>query len=107
MKPKAPGYSKHGLAQTVVALLVLTTASIFVPFPAMADPPESGADKDATGNQDPADESNRTNNGSDTTRPQNAFEMRPFDRTSSNDTSKTNDAEMLLRMTSKILLGAG
>jgi hypothetical protein len=71
----------------------------------MADP--VSVTQDPTSNQDTAEESNRTNNGGDITRPQTAFEMRLSDRTSSNDTSKTNDAQMLLRMSSKIPLDTG
>ena len=44
------------------------------------------------------------NNGFDLTRPQNAFEVRPSDQTSSNNTSETNQAQVLLRVESKIPL---
>lgn len=57
-------------------------------------------------NQDTTEESDRTNNGIDITRPQSAFEMRFSDQTSSNDTSATNRAAMLIWLNSKIPLYA-
>lgn len=77
---------------------------MFVAPTAMADPPEAGADQAATRNQGTSGESTRANNGFDITRPQNAFEMRFSDRTTSSTTSETNSGEMLLRLTSKIRL---
>src|SRR5262249_17580161 len=103
MKPTAPDYAKHDLAQAVIALMVFTMASIFAAASARTDPSRVDESQDPTG-QDASEESNRTNNGGDITRPQTAFEIRTFDRTSSNETSKTNDAQMLLRMSSKIPL---
>jgi len=106
MKPTAPNYAKHDLAQAVIALMVFTMVSIFAPASARADPSRVDESQDPTG-QDAPEESNRTNNGGDITRPQTAFEIRTSDRTSSNEASKTNDAQMLLRMSSKIPLDDG
>jgi hypothetical protein len=107
MKPTAPDEAKHGLAQAVVALAVFTTALIFASPSTWADPPGVDENQDPAGDQNIAEESNRTNNGGDITRPQNAIEMRLPDRGSSDNTSETNEAEMLLRITSKIPLDAG
>lgn len=101
--PKQPACSgnesaKHCLAQTVIALI----AFMFVPPTAMADPPDQDAGQAPTGNQEAAQESTRTNNGGDITRPQTAFEMRFSGRTTSNETSETNRGAMLLRLSSKI-----
>jgi hypothetical protein len=65
-----------------------------------------GPFRQSTGSQTTPDESESTNNGSDLTRPQNALEMRFSDETSSNDTSETNRARMLLQATSKISFNA-
>jgi hypothetical protein len=73
----------------------------------MADTSSANAQQDVVADEESADDSAQTNNGSDITRPQTAFEMRLSDLASSNDTSKTNTAEMLLRMTSKITLDIG
>jgi hypothetical protein len=100
-------YAKHGLVQAFIALMTLNLAAILVPLSAMAESPDVGADQEATGSQDTAPESTRTNNSFDLTRPQNAFEVRPSDQTSSNDTSKTNQAQVLLRVESKIPLDVG
>jgi hypothetical protein len=106
-KRKAPDHAKHCLTQAVIALVAFTTASIFVPLSAMADSPDVRVTQEATSNQDTAEESDRTNNGNDLTRPQNSFEMRLTDQTSSNDTSEANRAAMLLRLNSKITFDAG
>jgi hypothetical protein len=73
----------------------------------MADPSGEAARQESTGSQNTPDESDSTNNGGDITRPQTAFKVRTSDQTSSNDTSKTNAAQTLLRMSSKIPLGIG
>jgi hypothetical protein len=67
-------YAKHGLVQAFIALMTLNLAAILVPLSAMAESPDVGADQEATGSQDTAPESTRTNNSFDLTRPQNAFE---------------------------------
>jgi hypothetical protein len=87
--------------------MVCTTVSIFAAASARADPSGVDQTQDQAVNQDASGKSNRTNNGGDITRPQTAFEIRTSDRTSSNETSKTNDAQMLLRMSSKIPLDVG
>jgi Putative MetA-pathway of phenol degradation len=61
-------------------------------------------DQEAARSQDTASESLQENNGFDITRPQSSFEVRGLDQASSNDTSKTNQAQMLLRVESKIPL---
>jgi hypothetical protein len=68
------------------------------------DPPDLSAGQVAVRSQDTAPESTQENNGFDLTRPQSSFEVRGLDQTSSNDTSKTNKAQMLLRVESKIPL---
>jgi Putative MetA-pathway of phenol degradation len=74
----------------------------------MAEPPDVSADQEAASGQEPAAESTGANNGFDITRPQTAFEVRSLDQGSSNDnTSKTNKAEALLRLESKIPLDTG
>jgi Putative MetA-pathway of phenol degradation len=107
MKPTASDEAKRGLVHAGVALTVFTTALLFAAPSAWADPPGMDQSQDPTGGQDSGEESNRTNNGHDITRPQNAIEMRFPDQGSSNNTSETNEAEMLLRITSKIPLDAG
>jgi hypothetical protein len=87
--------------------MVFSTASIVASLPARADPPSVDENQGAPRDQDASGESNRTNNGSDVTRPQTALELRLSDQSSSNDTSKTNTAQMLLRLTSKIPLDEG
>jgi hypothetical protein len=107
MKPNAPGYPPPRRAAAVVALMVFSTASIVASLPARADPQSVDENQGAPHDQDASGESNRTNNGSDVTRPQTALELRLSDQGSSNDTSKTNTAQMLLRLTSKIPLDEG
>jgi hypothetical protein len=106
-KLKGPDYAKCDLARTVIASIAFSAAQMFIPSSATADPSATNANQEATSNQESSEESTRANNGFDVTRPQTAFEIRTSDRTSSNDTSKTNDAQMLLRMSSKIPLSAG
>jgi Putative MetA-pathway of phenol degradation len=91
-------YAQHGRVQAFLALMAFNLAAILAPVSAMADPPDVSAD------QGTAPESNQVNNGFDLTRPQSSFEVRGLDQTSSNDTSKTNKAQMLLRVESKIPL---
>ena len=79
-------------------------AAILAPVSAMADPPDVSEDQEAARSQDTASESLQENNGFDITRPQSSFEVRGLDQASSNDTSKTNKAQMLLRVESKIPL---
>jgi hypothetical protein len=100
-------YEMHRQTQAVAVVLVAIATSLFESHSVMADTSSANAQQDAVADQDSADDSARTNNGSDITRPQTAFEMRFSDRTSSNDTSETNTAEMLLRMSSKITLDIG
>jgi len=107
MKLRAPDFTKDSLVRPIAALMVFATASIVAAPWARADPPSVDESQDPTSNQDSAEESNRTNNGGDIMRPQTAFEIRTSDRTSSNEASKTNDAQMLLRMSSKIPLDDG
>jgi len=96
--------AKHGLAQAFIALMAFNLAAILAPVSAMAEPPDVSAGQEAAGGQDKAPESTHENNGFDVTRPQSSFEVRGLDQTSSNDTSKTNKAELLLRVESKIPL---
>ena len=96
--------AKHGLAQAFIALMAFNLAAILAPVSAMADPPDLSAGQVAVRSQDTAPDSTQENNGFDVTRPQSSFEVRGLDQTSSNDTSKTNKAQMLLRVESKIPL---
>ena len=89
------------------AFVALNLAAILVPLSAMAEPPDASAGQEVPTSQDTAPESTRENDGFDLTRPQSSFEVRGLDQTSSNDTSKTNKAQMLLRVESKIPLDVG
>jgi hypothetical protein len=102
-----PTDEKHGRARIIATLLASVLATLFELPPALAETHDASAQQEPIATQDTAEEPNRRNNGSDITRPQTAFEMRAFDQTSSNDTSKTNTAQMLLRLTSKIPLDTG
>lgn len=96
--------AKHGLAQAFIALMAFNLAAILAPVSAMAESPDLSRDQETADSQDTGPESLRANNGFDVTRPQSSFEVRGLDQTSSNDTSKTNKAQMLLRVESKIPL---
>jgi hypothetical protein len=87
-----------------LVLMVFNLAAILAPVSAIADPPDMREDQEAARSQDTASESLQENNGFDITRPQSSFEVRGLDQASSNDTSKTNKAQMLLRVESKIPL---
>ena len=91
-------------------ILAMLLASIFDFRPALAESQARGeqqnVQQDVTSNQD-VDESNRTNVGSDITRPQNAVELRFLDETSTNATSQTNTALTLLQINSNIPLVTG
>jgi hypothetical protein len=91
----------------VQAFVALNLAAIFVPLSAMAEPPDASAGQEVPTSQDTAPESTRENDGFDLTRPQSSFEVHGLDQTSSNDTGKTNKAQMLLRVESKIPLDVG
>ena len=88
----------------VFLVLMVSLAAILAPVSAMAEPPDVSAGQEAAGGQDKAPESTHENNGFDVTRPQSSFEVRGLDQTSSNNTSKTNKAQVLLRVESKIPL---
>jgi hypothetical protein len=96
--------AKHGLAQAFIALMAFSLAMLLAPLPAMAESSDASAGQEVSTSQDTAPESTRENNGFDITRPKTAFAVRGLDQTSSNDTSKTNKAELLLRVESKIPL---
>jgi Putative MetA-pathway of phenol degradation len=96
--------AKHGLAQAFIALMAFNLAAILAPVSTMAESPDLSKDRETADSQDTGPESLRANNGFDVTRPQSSFEVRGLDQTSSNDTSKTNKAELLLRVESKIPL---
>src|SRR5207248_7093082 len=102
-----PTDEKHGRAMIIATLLASVLTPMFELPPALAETRDTSAQQEAVTTQDAAEESNLTNNGSDITRPQRAFELRGLDLTSSNNTSTKNNAEMLLRITSKIRLDAG
>ncbi len=96
-------------SQAFLVPMAFNLAAILAPVSAMADPPDLSPGQVAVGSQevgsqDTAPESNQENNGFDVTRPQSSFEVRGLDQTSSNDTSKTNKAEILLRVERKIPL---
>ena len=99
--------AKHGLWQAFIALVVISLATFLAPLSAPAAAESSVADVDtaAAVGEVAAPELLRANNGFDLTRPQTALEMRGLDETSSNDTSKTNRAQMALRLESMIPLG--
>jgi Putative MetA-pathway of phenol degradation len=99
--------AKHGLGQAFIALMVISLAMLIVPFSVMAEPPTVGASQEAAASQDTAPESTGGNDGFDITRPQTAIEVRGLDQTSSNNTSKTNKAQILLRVDGKIPLDVG
>jgi hypothetical protein len=105
-KVRVSGCTNYALTRAIIVLMGFGAASIFAPPAAMADPPGGDAKQESTTSQNTPDESDTTNNGGDLTRPQNAVEMRFSDQTSSNDTSETNRAQMLLRVTSKISITA-
>ncbi len=86
--------------------MVVSLAMLLAPLSAVAEPPDVSADQEAPAGQDTASESTQANNGFDLTRPQTAIEVRGLDQTSSNNTSKTNKAEILLRVDTKIPLDA-
>jgi hypothetical protein len=102
-----PADERHCRARIVATLLASILTTLFESPSALAETPDSSAQQEPIATQDTAEESDRRNNGSDITRPQTAFEIRGLDQTSSNDTSKTNTAQMLLRITSKIPLDVG
>jgi hypothetical protein len=62
---------------------------------------------DAANNQDMADQADTANNGTDLTRPQNSFETRLNDRTSSSPTSQTKRDTLILRLNSKVTFDDG
>lgn len=103
MRPNA----KHGLWQAFIAPVVINLAMFLAPLsaPAAADPSVARVDQAAAVGDDAAPELLRANNGFDLTRPQTAFELRGLDEASSNDTSKTNRAQMAVRLESTIPLG--
>jgi hypothetical protein len=94
-------------SQAFIVLMAFNLAAILAPVSAMADPPDLSAGQVAVRSQNTAPESTQENNGFDITRPQTAFEVRGLDQTSSNNTSKTNKAEALLRVERKIPLDTG
>jgi Putative MetA-pathway of phenol degradation len=96
--------TKHGLLRAFIASMAFNLATTLAPPLAMAESPDVSASQEAADGQDKAPDSTQENNGSDLTRPQTALEVRPSDRSSSNDTSKTNKAELLVRVSSKIPL---
>ena len=98
-KARISGFVKYVLARTIIVRIGFGMAWISAPPPAMADPSGGDAKQGTTDSQNAPDGSDSTNNGSDITRPQNALEMRFSDETSSNDTSETNRARMILRAT--------
>jgi hypothetical protein len=100
-------FAKSGLTLAFLVQMPVGMAAILAPVPAMADPPDASTDQLAAADQGPAPDSTQGNNGSDLTRPQTAFEVRGLDQESSSPTSKTNKAEALLRIQSKIPLDAG
>lgn len=101
-KTMAFGRLKNALAPAILIAIGFGAACVSAPLAAMADP-SGGVDKQVSvDSQDTLDQSDKTNNGGDITRPQNALETRFFDETSSTDTSKTNRARMLAMATSKI-----
>jgi hypothetical protein len=89
------------------ALAAVSMMAIFAPPSALAQSPDSGVNGVTAANQDSSLELDRANNGLDITRPQNAIETRLSGQTSSSGTSETRRAVGLLRMNSKISLGAG
>jgi hypothetical protein len=97
-------YEMHRQTQAVAVMLAAIATSLFESHSVMADTSSANAQQDAVADQESADDSAQTNNGSDITRPQAAIEVRFSDLTSSNDRRQTNTAEMLLRMSSKITL---
>jgi hypothetical protein len=84
--------------------MVVGLAMLLAPLSAMAESSDASAGQEVPTSQDKSPESTRENDGFDLTRPQSSFEVRGLDQTSSNDTSKTNKAQMLLRVESKIPL---
>lgn len=105
-KARISGFVKYALAHIIIVPIGFGMAWISAPPPAMADPSGGDAKEGTTDSQNAPDGSDSTNNGSDITRPQNALEMRFSDETSSNDTSETNRARMILRATRRISLDA-
>lgn len=91
-------------SRAFLALMAFNLAAILAPVSAMAEPPDVSSGQEVAGGQVNAPESTHENNGFDITRPQTAFEARGLDQTSSNDTSRINKAELLLRVESKIPL---
>ncbi|HXW70343.1 MAG TPA: transporter [Methylocella sp.] len=106
--PGGRGRTKHARSQAALTTVAFGTAVMLMPPSAMANPEEKGAGQAATGDQETTGASTTaTNNGSDITRPQTAFELRASDQGNSNETSKTNTAQTLLRLSSNIPLGTG
>jgi Putative MetA-pathway of phenol degradation len=104
--PRVSCRMKKAFTRAIIIPIGFGTAWISAPLPAIAGP-SGGDDKQVSADsQNTADQSDNTNNGTDLTRPQNAFEMRFSDETSSTDTTKTNRARMLLLATAKISLNA-
>jgi Putative MetA-pathway of phenol degradation len=99
--------AKHGLGHAFITLMVVSLATLLAPLSAVAEPPDVSADQEAPAGQNTAPDSTQANNGFDVTRPQTAIEVRGLDQTSSNNTSKTNQAQILLRVENKIPLDVG
>jgi long-subunit fatty acid transport protein len=95
---------RHALVRIFIALTAFDLAASLAALSALAQTPDVSAGQETDASQDQAPESVRRNNGFDLTRPQNAFEVRGLATTSSNDTSKTDKANLLLRVESKIPL---
>jgi len=66
------------LAQILIALFAFSSVLMFALTSTLADSLETGDNQAASGNQET--ESTQTNNGSDITRPQTAFELRASDQ---------------------------
>jgi Putative MetA-pathway of phenol degradation len=106
-KARISGFAKYALTRAIFVPIGFGMAWISAPPPAMADPSGGDAKQELTGSQTTPDESDSTNNGSDLTRPQNSFETRLRDQTSTSPTSRTNRDSLFLQLNSKVTFDDG
>ncbi len=99
------GFAQRLFVTAVVILIVFGMPVSASPLPTTQR--QDSTTPDAANNQDMADQADIANNGTGLTRPQNSFETRLNDRTSSSPTSQTKRDTLILRLNSKITFDDG
>jgi hypothetical protein len=114
-----PGGSKYRKTRKAILLdcaqrlfVIVAVIPIVFGMPVSASPlptaqTQGSTTPDATNNRDAADQADTSNNGADLTRPQNSFETRLNDQTSSSPTSQTKRDTLILRLNSKVTFDDG